>query len=123
MEGLVAAIARGLHCLIISGGYGVVRAEEPIHRYHAHLGTQTRTVWSRRLPSILRSYVDRQGITHSHVLLSTQYAACVPRLSATEERFVPEFIRGRDHGAPMRIVPARIGDRLHRVLNTLTESP
>jgi cytoplasmic iron level regulating protein YaaA (DUF328/UPF0246 family) len=45
--------------LIISGGYGVVRAEEPIHNYNAHLGTQTKAVWSRRLPVVLRDYVQR----------------------------------------------------------------
>ena len=42
-DALVAAIRKGLHCLIISGGYGVVRPEEPIHNYNAHLGTQTKS--------------------------------------------------------------------------------
>ena len=56
-DGLVAAIEKGLHCLIVSGGYGVVRAEEPIHDYQAHL-SKTRGVWARRLPAILRDYVE-----------------------------------------------------------------
>jgi len=32
-DALVAAIMRGLHCVIVSGGYGVVRAEEPIRLF------------------------------------------------------------------------------------------
>jgi cytoplasmic iron level regulating protein YaaA (DUF328/UPF0246 family) len=45
-EALIGAIRRGLPCLIISGSYGVVHPEEPIHNYKAHLGTQTKSVWS-----------------------------------------------------------------------------
>ena len=116
---LVGAIGAGLHCLIVSGGYGVVRAEEPIHSYNAHLGTQTRSIWSSRLPQILRSYVERQGIKTSYVLLSTQYAACVPRLTNDEYRYVPQFVRGRDSGSPIQVVPTKIGEELHRVLGTL----
>lgn len=48
-DALVAALDRGLHCLIASGGYGLVRPEEPIHSYAAHVPTQTRSVWARRL--------------------------------------------------------------------------
>jgi hypothetical protein len=116
---LVDAIGRGLHCLIISGGYGVVRAEEPIHKYQAHLGTQTRSVWARRLPEILQSYVQLQGITHTLVLLSQQYAACVPELTSDERRFVPTFSRDHDQGPAVRVVPAKIGEELRRVLDAM----
>jgi len=116
---LVDAIGRGLHCLIISGGYGVVRAEERIHKYNAHLGTQTRSVWARRLPEILKNYVQLQGITHSMVLLSQQYAACVPKLTLDERRFVPTFSREHDQGAAIRVVPAKIGEELRRVLDAI----
>jgi hypothetical protein len=56
-----------LHGLIISGGYGVVHAEEPIHNYNAHLGSKTKAVWSRRLPVVLR-YVQRNRIKDGIVL-------------------------------------------------------
>ena len=118
-EGLLSAIRRGLHCLIISGGYGVVRAEEPIRNYNAHLGTQTKDVWSRRLPTVLCDYVQRNQIHESIVLLSQQYAACVPRLTATERRFVPSFRRGFDEGAALQVVPAMIGEELARTLAAL----
>jgi len=79
-DALVEAIRHGLQCLIISAGYGVLRAEEPIHRYNAQMA-QTRSVWARRLPAILADYVRRQHIDRSFVLLSRQYAACVPQLT------------------------------------------
>jgi hypothetical protein len=119
-DALVAAIMRGLHCVIVSGGYGVVRAEEPIHNYNAHLGTQTRTVWLHRLPNILNNYVDRQGLESSIVLLSRQYAACVPTLTSDEYRFVPQFSKAKDSGSPMQVVPKQIGEELSRLLAQLT---
>jgi hypothetical protein len=121
-EGVLAALAEairhGLQCLIISAGYGVLRAEEPIHRYNAHMA-QTRSVWARRLPAILADYVRRQHIDRSFVLLSRQYAACVPQLTQTEQRMVPTFTRGRDPGSAIREVPARIGSELSRLLPAL----
>jgi Peroxide stress protein YaaA len=117
---LVEAIRHhGLQCLIISGGYGVLRAEELIHHYKAHLGTQTRTVWTRRLPVILADYVRRQHVHRSYVLLSRQYATCVPPLTPTETRYVPAFTRGIDRGSPMREVPAHIGTELSQLLAAL----
>jgi hypothetical protein len=117
---LVEAIRHhGLQCLIISGGYGVLRAEEPIHSYKAHLGTQTRSVWAARLPVILTDYVHRQGVRRSYVLLSQQYAACVPRLTPTESRSVPTATRGRGQPSPMQVVPARIGTELNGLLPKL----
>ena len=117
---LVDAIARGLHCLIVSGGYGLLRAEEPIHRYNAYLGNQTRDVWSRRLPVILRDYVARNEITRAVVVLSSAYAAVLPdRIVPDEIRIVPTFDRAADAGSPMRVVPERVGRALARVLADL----
>lgn len=121
-DGLLQAVQAGVHVLIVSGGYGVLRAEEPIHSYNAHLGTQTRHVWSTRLPHILRDYVARQRITRSLVLLSTQYAACVPQLTSDEYRFVPTFDRTSDKGSAMQAVPAKIGFELLRQLQSLLRS-
>jgi hypothetical protein len=120
-EALIGAIRQGLHCLIISGGYGVVRPEEPIHSYNAHLGTQTKSVWSRRLPVILHDYVERNQINESIVFLSQQYAACVPALTANERRLVPSFRRGVDEGAALQVVPAMIGSELASTLASLLD--
>ena len=113
---LVAALGSGLHCLIISGGYGLLRPEEPIHRYQAHLSA-TKTVWRRRLPAILRDYVARNVITTTFGAFSSGYAAVVPdNLTGDDHRYVPTFRRGIDAGSAMRVVPERVG---HAVLSLL----
>jgi hypothetical protein len=117
-DALAEAIRQGLHCLIISAGYGVLRPEEPIHWYNAQIA-RTRPVWARRLPTILADYVRRQQISRSFVLLSQQYAACVPKLTQAERRFVPSFIRGVDTGSAMRVVPGSIGAELSELLPAL----
>lgn len=117
--GLIAAIERGLHCLIVSGGYGVVRAEEPIHKYQAHL-SKTRGVWSRRLPAILRDYVDRNNITRTITVVSSVYAAVLPmNLTGNDARCVPSFSHQVDEGAALQVVPARVGALLADVLAQL----
>jgi hypothetical protein len=68
---------------------------------------------------ILRNYVEQNQINESVVLLSQQYAACVPALTANERRFVPSFRRGVDEGAALRVVPAIIGSELANTLATL----
>jgi len=119
-QDLVGAIRRGLHCLIVSGGYGLLRAEEPIHRYGAYLGNQTRDVWTRRVPTILHDYVRRNGIIRSIAVLSSAYASVLPeRLAPEETRIVPSFDRAVDNGSPMRVVPERVGRALADVLAAL----
>lgn len=83
---------------------------------------RTRSMWAQRLPSILANYVRRQQISRSFVLLSKQYAACVPTLTPAERRFVPSFTPGRDSGSAMRVVPGRIGAELSIMLPALLPS-
>jgi hypothetical protein len=119
-ERLVAAINRGVHCLIISGGYGVLRAEEPIHSYGAHLPTQTRSVWARRVPVILQDYVTRNGIRRAITVVSGGYASVLPGALCEEDaRYVPTFSRGADSGAALRVVPERVGALVAEVLADL----
>jgi hypothetical protein len=115
-EGLVLAIRRGLHCLIVSGGYGLVRAEEPIHRYRAHLN-QTRSVWSSRIPAILREYVQSHGITRTTAVVSQGYANVIPgNLTQDDRHIIPTFSRSRDQGSALVVVPERVGAELRKVL-------
>lgn len=109
-ELLLSALDRGMHCLIVSGGYGLLRPEEPINRYSAHLPTQTRSVWTRRLRSLIPSYVERHDIRRVFVGVSRSYASCLPSDFAAEEWWgVPTFDRRIDEGSPMRVVPQRVG--------------
>jgi hypothetical protein len=64
LPGVIAAMDRGLHVVIVSGGYGLVRAEEPIQDYEAPM-QRTLTVWRSRIPEILRDYVSRNSITRT----------------------------------------------------------
>lgn len=108
---LLGALERGLHCVIISGGYGLLYPEEPIHSYKAHMPTQTRSVWERRLRVVLPNYIKRCAIRRAFVSVSNAYAQCLPDSLGTHEewRCVPAFDRDHDTGFAMRVVPERIG--------------
>ena len=107
---LLDGMERGLHCLIVSGGYGLLRPEEPIHRYGAHMPTQTRGIWSRRLRVLLPDYVERNGIRRAFIAVSASYAGCLPRGFAAEEWWgIPEFDSEVDRGSAMQVVPAKVG--------------
>lgn len=67
------ALGKGVHCLIMSGGYGIVRPEEPIHPYEANM-PKTSKVWKHCLPDILSSYITRNNINRVFVACSAQYA-------------------------------------------------
>lgn len=91
-ERLLSAIDLGCHCLIISGGYGVLRAEEYIHDYEAHL-PRTATVWRSRIPLILGDYVKLQGIRRSLGAFSSGYGRVVPKgLTEDDVHVVPQVV-------------------------------
>jgi hypothetical protein len=114
-EQLDEALRRGLHCLIVSAGYGVVRPEEGIHRYNAQ-ANQTRSVWHKRLPEILSDYVQRNGIKRTLFCGSSSYASLVPsHLSKENWRTVPRNAE-LGSGSALRAVPREVGRRLTGLL-------
>lgn len=118
-ELLGEAMERGLHCLIISGGYGLLLPEEPIHRYGAYLPTQTLTVWRERIPMILRDYVQRHEITRTIGVFSSAYATVIPDdLTGDDRRDVPHLDE-TDTGSAQTVVPRKIGESLVRALSGL----
>jgi hypothetical protein len=108
VSGLRDAIARGLHVMILSGAYGLLRAEEPIHDYNAHIST-TLSVWRSRIPIILRDYVTRNGIARAFGTFSRDYGKTVPDHFAEEDwRGVPCYAElGSDEPA-VSVVPQRV---------------
>jgi hypothetical protein len=107
LEAVLDAMTRGLHVLIVSGGYGLIRAEEPIQDYEAPM-TKTLTVWRRRIPVVLRDYVERNAIHRTFGAFSTVYGAVVPdQLAAEDWRAVPtlEDVGG---GPAMVRIPQRV---------------
>lgn len=112
---VVSLMKCGLHCVIVSGGYGLVRPEEPIHYYQAPIQS-TAPVWRRRLPALLADYVARHGIRRSFGAFSRQYASVVPvRLTNNDWRAVPTFSRG-DEGSAYHEVPRRVGAAVMRLI-------
>ncbi len=110
VDGLLNAIMRGLHVLIVSGGYGVVRAEEPIQYYEAQM-KQTLSIWRPRFPIILRDYVEQNRIARTFGTFSREYANAVPdHLSAEDWRAVPNY-RDLD-SPPVRAVPKRVAENV-----------
>lgn len=114
---LVTHLRQGLHCLIISGGYGLLRPEEPIHTYQAHL-QRTHSVWNRRIPELLRDYVRRNGIQRTFGVFTRSYASVVPDdLTNRDWRAVQTFDPERDQGAAMRAVPQKVGTVLVELMS------
>lgn len=106
----------GGHALIISGGYGIVHPQEPIHDYQAHIG-QTAGVWKRAIPRLLREYITLHKITRTFAAFSKGYASVVPsRLSVSDWRCIPSFQRGTRPGNPQREVPKEAGEALEQLL-------
>jgi hypothetical protein len=115
VDRLLEAMSRGLHVVIVSGGYGLVRAEEPIQDYEAPM-TKTLTIWRRRIPVILREYVERNGIRRTFGAFSTVYSAAVPdRLTAEDWRAVPTLddVGG---GPAMVRIPQRVASVTRELL-------
>ncbi len=108
VDAVLAAMTRGLHVVIVSGGYGLLRPEEPIHNYEAQM-KKTLTVWRPRIPAILRDYVARNGIRRTFGAFSRQYAVAVPdRLSEVDWRAVPSFEEIGRTGSAVKVVPERV---------------
>jgi len=74
MTGIRNAIRSGADCLIVSGGYGLVRWDEPIRCYQARM-SQTASIWRRVLPQMLQEYVRTKRIRRVFVAVSSIYAS------------------------------------------------
>ena len=82
VDGLLDAMAHGLHVLIVSGGYGVLRAEEPIRDYEAPI-QRTLSVWRSRIPIVLRDCVNRIGIARTFRHVFSAVCSCPPPLDGS----------------------------------------
>ncbi len=113
---LIEALGRGLHCLIVSGGYGLLRPEESIHKYDAYLPTQTWSVWQPRLAHLLPAYVERQRIRRAFITMSRSYASCLPRGFAPDEWWaIP------DSGLGSGAISVRVGQLATGILSSAFE--
>jgi len=113
------AMAEGSHILVISGGYGIVRADEPIGLYDAVFNPSW---WPGSLiEDCLLHYASRHGLTRVVALAggSTQYAGVARRTSwrrggvDSAVLLAPE-VHG---GGSMNKVPSVIGEVLITLLH------
>lgn len=110
-ECLLRAADSGMHCLIVSGGYGLLRMEEPIHYYQAHM-QRTASVWEHVLPKVLLDYIGKNKINRTFVACSTVYSNVLKSgawASCTETYwYVPRLPPGE--GGAMVKIPRLIGE-------------
>ena len=109
---LDSAFERGLRCLIISAGYGLLRPDDPIHKYDLRMA-ETLPIWKRRLPEILADYISRNGVKRVFGTLSAKYFEAVAdvqgRASDAKLRWcVPQY-DPRAGGAPVTQIPEAVG--------------
>ena len=115
----------GLHVLIISASYGLVRPEERIHLYNATLSRRL-AVWRYRIPMAIEDYVRRQGIREVYGFFgrSTAYMDVVRRVHWPQmaEEGVVEDVRlfyPEDCPRPaQRTVPKACGLALSRLIDS-----
>ena len=105
-QALQSAVAAGMHVLIISGGYGIVKACEPIGHYSTRL---VLSAWPRGLlEEVLISYVAHRKLKSVRAFVSqtTDYCRLVSRTRWQDAGIVdaaiiaPEATRGAMVKAP-----------------------
>jgi hypothetical protein len=114
------AIRSGVHCLVISGGYGLIRAEEPIHNYEAHM-TRTHKYWKDIIPKALSAYVKRNRIDRTFIACSKPYAEVLKRYDWSGDREVFWYVATlprRKGGGPQVKVPRLIGKAIVELIDS-----
>jgi hypothetical protein len=112
-ETLVDATQRGAHIVILSGGYGLVEATEPIGDYEAPM---TMSWWlSGLLGRCLVAYARHHGLTAMAAFLAyqTDYAKVVRRTSWAAHGLSQAFLVSPDlarRGGGMVLVPRALGE-------------
>ncbi len=115
----------GLHVLIISASYGLLRPEERIHLYNATMQKRL-GVWGRRVPMAIEDYVRRQGIREVYGFFgkSTAYMSVVRRVpwsQMAEEGAIEEVKLFHPENCPrpaLRTVPEACGIALSRLVDS-----
>jgi hypothetical protein len=111
---LRALVEAHSHVLILSGGYGVVCADEPIAWYD--LRFEPRNWPGRLIEKCLQAYVQRHRLTRVRALMgaSTPYAKVIRRTTWAEAGADDSFLITPEFhaGGAIRAVPVAIGESL-----------
>lgn len=116
---LDTAFERGMHCLIVSAGYGLLRPDDPIHKYNLKM-SGTLTIWRDRLPQVLADYISSNGGRRVFATMSSDYCKAIVGVEALSHGadllwYVPRLRRGEGH-CPQRQVPEAVG---HAVIDLI----
>ncbi len=108
---LDSVLTLGLRCLIVSAGYGLLRPDDPIHKYDLTM-QRTLGIWRRRLPRILADYVSRNGARRVFGVLSAKYHEAVAPLErllpdVAVKWLVPSFGE-TESGAALQVIPEKV---------------
>jgi len=118
-EAIKSAISRGMHVLVESGGYGLIRIEESIKNYEAEIN-RTAPVWRRVLPRVLADYVSKNNIDQVFVAGSKSYASVLSRPDwwgpAECRWFISSVSRG--NGNAYEIVPRNLGNAVRNLIES-----
>jgi 5-methylcytosine-specific restriction protein A len=106
------AFGRGVRCLIVSAGYGLLRPDDSINWYNLQMG-QTLSIWNKILPLVLADYATRNGCGRIFGVLSNQYHQAVANVehllpSADVTWHVPLARELAGPGSPMQKVSRAI---------------
>jgi len=108
-EAIQGALSDGLHVLVESGGYGLIRVEEGIHEYEASIN-RTAPIWRHVFPLVLTDYISRNGINSIFVAGSGQYLQILRKKNWWGGRECRWFVaRMSGDGNRYRVVPRAIG--------------
>jgi hypothetical protein len=120
-DALDGALERGMHCLIVSAGYGLLRPDELIHKYNLKM-SETLTIWRGVLPRVLEDYIAQNAIRTVFGAMSKKYydaaAGVSERLSNVGFWWcVPRHDRDAG-GAATQQIPEAVG---HAVTNLIAD--
>ena len=111
-DSLYGALERGMRCLIVSAGYGLLRPDDPIQYYNVKMSDKgIKKIWKGRLPQILEDYVSRNGVRSVFGALSRNYYEAVADLQnrlSNVDLCVPPY-DPHAGGAPMKQIPEAVG--------------
>jgi hypothetical protein len=122
-DAIESAISRGMHVLVESGGYGLIRIEESINNYEAQIN-RTAPVWRRVLPRVLADYVSKNNIDQVFVAGSKSYVSVLNRpdwWGTAECRWFVSSVR-RGNGNAFKIVPRNLGIAVRDLIQSNCET-
>jgi hypothetical protein len=122
-DAIERAISLGMHVLVESGGYGLIRIEESIRNYEAPIN-RTAPVWRRVLPRVLADYVSKNNIDQVFVAGSKSYVSVLSRpdwWGTAECRWFVSSVR-RGNGNAFKIVPRNLGSAVRDLIQSNCET-